>query len=391
MGNDSDVNAAKPSRSAKPTGAALIDEITFDEQDQNLFLVEDARLRADALKHSILPRLNVVMREAASCICEIYGVDVFEDSTISSFPSFRMQRYKGRELKYLYKSAFVGLGGQRKNDKWFGLERSKGKPSRLIPFRYAFQLHRHGLHCLFERWWPSKINDQFNRKLLSFIAEHLDIIQSLCFETEMSPGLTHGEDVRYLSPLRDYYRLMIAERTFDRDYFHGTVMRYPVGPTELQRLIYNYVIFFPIYDSFVQIAKGEHIRLAKLLTRANDLLEAESPTEMETDVSTTRSAEIDLDQVAEAAERRVSVMPAIRWRVFQRDQWRCVSCGRGAHDDIILHVDHILPRSKGGADDFDNYQTLCSLCNSGKSNRDATNLRQPVRKQMNRMRSELQS
>jgi 5-methylcytosine-specific restriction endonuclease McrA len=61
--------------------------------------------------------------------------------------------------------------------------------------------------------------------------------------------------------------------------------------------------------------------------------------------------------------------------VFQRDDWRCVACGRDAGAGIILHVDHIVPRSRGGHDAVANYQTLCHLCNIGKSNRDDTDLR----------------
>jgi len=86
----------------------------------------------------------------------------------------------------------------------------------------------------------------------------------------------------------------------------------------------------------------------------------------------------DLDAsrlAAMAAEARIRVMPALRWQVFQRDQWRCVSCGRTSHNGAILQVDHILPRSLGGGDMIDNFQTLCDVCNLGKSNRDATDLR----------------
>jgi len=42
---------------------------------------------------------------------------------------------------------------------------------------------------------------------------------------------------------------------------------------------------------------------------------------------------------------------------------------------VILHVDHILPRSKGGKDEMINFQTLCDKCNLGKSNTDKTDLR----------------
>lgn len=40
-----------------------------------------------------------------------------------------------------------------------------------------------------------------------------------------------------------------------------------------------------------------------------------------------------------------------------------------------LEVDHIVPRSKGGADDPDNLQALCFSCNSTKRDRDATDFR----------------
>jgi 5-methylcytosine-specific restriction endonuclease McrA len=46
-----------------------------------------------------------------------------------------------------------------------------------------------------------------------------------------------------------------------------------------------------------------------------------------------------------------------------------------AKEGAILHVDHIIPRSKGGKDEMDNYQTLCHKCNIGKSNKSQIDLR----------------
>lgn len=65
----------------------------------------------------------------------------------------------------------------------------------------------------------------------------------------------------------------------------------------------------------------------------------------------------------------------IRWQVFERDDFRCVACGKSAHDGVLLHVDHIIPRSKGGTNTIDNYQTLCNECNLGKSNKSTRDLR----------------
>jgi len=58
-----------------------------------------------------------------------------------------------------------------------------------------------------------------------------------------------------------------------------------------------------------------------------------------------------------------------RYEVLKRDNFACVYCGRSPAIDqgIILHIDHIIPFSKGGSSEYDNLQTLCSQCNLGKS------------------------
>lgn len=59
----------------------------------------------------------------------------------------------------------------------------------------------------------------------------------------------------------------------------------------------------------------------------------------------------------------------LRFKVFQRDHFRCRACGKSpAKDiDVELHVDHIIPWAKGGETVIENLQTLCSVCNIGKS------------------------
>lgn len=59
----------------------------------------------------------------------------------------------------------------------------------------------------------------------------------------------------------------------------------------------------------------------------------------------------------------------LRFRVLQRDNFKCCTCGASPAKDpaVELHVDHIVPWSKGGETVMDNLQTLCSKCNLGKS------------------------
>ena len=66
--------------------------------------------------------------------------------------------------------------------------------------------------------------------------------------------------------------------------------------------------------------------------------------------------------------RTISVK--LRYQVFSRDNFKCCICGASPAKDpgVELHVDHILPWSRGGETVLENLQTLCSLCNLGKSN-----------------------
>lgn len=59
----------------------------------------------------------------------------------------------------------------------------------------------------------------------------------------------------------------------------------------------------------------------------------------------------------------------LRFQVLERDEGRCLQCGRGSADGVSLHVDHVLPYSCGGLTVLGNLQTLCADCNLGKGNR----------------------
>ena len=55
-----------------------------------------------------------------------------------------------------------------------------------------------------------------------------------------------------------------------------------------------------------------------------------------------------------------------RRAVFARDRWTCQYCGTSARS---LTVDHVIPRSKGGASSWDNIVTCCAPCNRRKGDR----------------------
>lgn len=78
--------------------------------------------------------------------------------------------------------------------------------------------------------------------------------------------------------------------------------------------------------------------------------------------------EAPLPNVDVAAER-AKVTQVLRYEVIKRDGYRCRACGFSVQDGAHLHIDHIVPVSKGGQSIKGNLQTLCTSCNIGKGAR----------------------
>lgn len=55
----------------------------------------------------------------------------------------------------------------------------------------------------------------------------------------------------------------------------------------------------------------------------------------------------------------------VQKEVWKRDGGRCIKCGSSQN----IHFDHIIPFSKGGSNEADNIQILCSRCNIKKSDK----------------------
>jgi hypothetical protein len=71
------------------------------------------------------------------------------------------------------------------------------------------------------------------------------------------------------------------------------------------------------------------------------------------------------------SENRREIGLSLRYKVLSIGKFKCVRCGASPATDPTckLHVDHILPFSKGGKTKLENLQILCEKCNLGKGNR----------------------
>jgi len=67
-------------------------------------------------------------------------------------------------------------------------------------------------------------------------------------------------------------------------------------------------------------------------------------------------------------------IPVTRRGVLRRDAHRCGYCGKAAST-----IDHVLPRSRGGADTWENLVACCLRCNNVKGDRTPQEMRWELR------------
>jgi len=83
------------------------------------------------------------------------------------------------------------------------------------------------------------------------------------------------------------------------------------------------------------------------------------------------SGKISIKKNEYITKKRKNFNNSLRYDIMKRDNFKCCLCGKSPAKDsnVILEIDHILPITKGGDNNFDNLQTLCKDCNIGKLNK----------------------
>lgn len=116
---------------------------------------------------------------------------------------------------------------------------------------------------------------------------------------------------------------------------------------------------------------GKRSRAGKVLNAVADKLP-----ESGTNTVQAHSDKQDNDIVHKSSEefrkkQRSLMTPKFRYKILERDNFRCVLCGCTAEESIAMYghgleVDHIIPVSRGGRTVESNLRTLCFGCNRGK-------------------------
>jgi hypothetical protein len=244
------------------TGTPPGNSVRFGPEDLAIFGIDGRQRRAEALQERVLPRLIRLVEEALTDVRSVFGVDRVEDSLLSKWPNFRPRRE--RDIAEHDDSAFAGLGGRRGRGKWHAAFRKDGSPAQILPFRLGVLFTDDGLSVEFHNDWLTGLDAASSARPLTYLEGHGSDLDHV-FRAWRVELAAQCEDWR---PSRSVARTLAAA-TSSRDFAIRLVHRPRRGSAtaRAESARAALVRLFPIYDTFIQTAKGAGPRLGEMLAR----------------------------------------------------------------------------------------------------------------------------
>jgi 5-methylcytosine-specific restriction endonuclease McrA len=88
--------------------------------------------------------------------------------------------------------------------------------------------------------------------------------------------------------------------------------------------------------------------------------------------------------------KKERIPTALRRMVIERDGYYCVYCDENL-ENAEIHLDHVIPESKGGLTTYDNLQVTCRKCNLAKGVLTEDHFTEQLRRRANNILSRLGS
>lgn len=332
------------------------DDIIFESRDVEIFNIPDIKTKLNTLQNYFFPRLQRLMDTALLFVREVYNIDPLEKYSFIYRPSHR----KDAKVNADYNEVFIGISGRRDAKRQLKVVRPDGTNYAFHPSSLCFKVLPTGEMYVEFQPFGHYVDVGYIERVKEFLTENYNTFSIFMNNGKLS--YEGGDDFDpVINRLKDEHGFRLLSGN----------MYFPIeNQSAIFDLIVSFALLFPVLDACHDIAEGTvptfitHFDNFKAWMANSEENEQEDIGPNET---VTQPPELDSYRFVRAR---------LWYQVLMKDNWTCCSCKRSAREHgIILHVDHILPRSLGGKDELENLQTLCLKCNIGKSNKDTTDLR----------------
>ena len=347
-------------------GANSIDEVIFEERDAQIFNIPDTKTKLSTLQNYFFPRLEMLLRYALDNVAQVYDVNPYERMTFVYCPSHRDKAKENKDFEMVH----IGVGAKR-GAKPLKIIKKNGQPFSFHPTYLTFKVLPSGTIHAELLPFRQGVDNAYVASIAAIVENHRDVLLPLLSLAHISHR-TYEHSYEFLP----FYQAILPEEVgSDGIKLMSPKYYFPVDSGRgFYELIVAFTLLYALAESFICIGEGRDPELGKMLEQFKEWYIEISNTEENEE--NTEEGEKDLELLEISDLDSYSFVRAGKWwAVLARDKWKCLSCGRSARDDgVLLEVDHIIPRSRGGSDDMINLQTLCKKCNIGKSNKDSTRL-----------------
>lgn len=131
--------------------------------------------------------------------------------------------------------------------------------------------------------------------------------------------------------------------------------------------VVSYMVVEPRGGTVLSVAEDK----VEALSQARRVIQAANDVGAELHAAHPAQAKLWSDEEAPIMETPTRRISRRRRAIFERTQGKCHYCGTTLQLDGKWHVEHMLPRALGGADDSLNLVAACVACNLEKRDRTA--------------------
>jgi hypothetical protein len=346
------------------------ENLLFEPKDLAIFKIPDTKARLNALQNYFFPRLDILLTQSLELVQEIYRFNPYERLTILRTPNHRKDAKRNKEDRPFVR---IGVGGKRRTDRPLKVLRKDGQPYRLHNGRLYYLIEPSGEISVY-LWLLGDLDLSLNAEFLAvwrdLLADNIAILNSIFALNHIS-----HPDARYFLNFTDTLNEEFVQHLDSLQFFSPTYflpISFDRGLFQLQMV---FAALYPLLIASIECEEGQPISLVEMLEAYINWYTEDGAVQWYQKYSESHlEQESDLIELPELDSYHF-IRAGLWWEILARDNWTCCSCGRTVKEHgITLHVDHILPRSKGGTDNRENLQALCMKCNIGKSNRDHTDL-----------------
>jgi hypothetical protein len=215
----------------------------FDESDRRIFQVPDPRQRNQALITRVLPKLEILTRQALDLAREIYGPDVVARSSFRQTPNPRPTAENQQGSNYAIHGIWSGRKPTAK-----GIVTIEGKNSEYLYTSIENELTRDYLTTRLNAFRTSE-----SRLLVQIMKKHLDKVEQLiesCNGMLCSP-LAYSEVMSERQKIEITNVPSNAKHKWWTVEIWGYVNQYHEDPINFDRLSLGFVALFPIYQTML--------------------------------------------------------------------------------------------------------------------------------------------